>query len=134
MRIMSSEEAAYVAGIIDGEGYLEFGWRKRIRRERKGSPTYDTLTVRLEVPQVDGRLIDYLIKTTAEGARDMKHYPTKENRQDQHRWRVGFHGVYRILKQVYPFLIVKQKKAKEIIDYYDKKFLEKINRSFSKHH
>ena len=90
--------------------------------------------MRLEVPQVDGRLIDYLMKTTAEGNRDMKTYPTKENWQDQHRWRVGFHGVYRILKQVYPFLIVKRERAKEIIDYYDKKFLEKINRSFSKYH
>ena len=134
MRIMTSEESAYVAGIIDGEGYLEFGWRERIRRDRKNEPIYKSLTVRLEVPQVDGRLIDYLMKTTAEGNRDMKTYPTKDNWQDQHRWRVGFHGVYRILKQVYPFLIVKQERAKQIIDYYDKKFLEKINRSFSKYH
>ena len=134
MRIMTSEEAAYVAGIIDGEGYLEFGWKKRIRHDRPKKPVYETLNVRLEVPQVDGRLIDYLMATTAEGNRDMKTYPTKETWQDQHRWGVGFHGVYRILKQVYPFLIVKQKRAKEIIDYYDKKFLEKINRSFSKYH
>ena len=35
MRIMTPEEAAYVAGIIDGEGYLEFGWKKRKRYERK---------------------------------------------------------------------------------------------------
>ena len=134
MKIMTSEQAAYVAGIIDGEGYLEFGWKKRIRHDRKGKPVYQTLNVRLEVPQVDGRLIDYLMATTAEGNRDMKSYPTKETWQDQHRWRVGFHGVYRILKQVYPFLIVKRERAKEIIDYYDKKFLEKINRSFSKYH
>ena len=59
MRIMTSEEAAYVAGIIDGEGYLEFGWKKRTRHERPNKPVYETLNVRLEVPQVDGRLIDY---------------------------------------------------------------------------
>jgi len=67
MRIMSPEQAAYVAGIIDGEGYLEFGWKKRTRHDRKNKPVYETLNVRLEVPQVDGRLIDYLIETTAEG-------------------------------------------------------------------
>ena len=86
MRIMTSEESAYVAGIIDGEGYLEFGWRERIRRDRKNEPIYKSLTVRLEVPQVDGRLIDYLMKTTAEGNRDIKRYPTKEN------WRTSIDG------------------------------------------
>ena len=65
MRIMSPEQAAYVAGIIDGEGYLEFGWKKRTRHDRKNKPVYETLNVRLEVPQVDGRLIDYLMKPTA---------------------------------------------------------------------
>ena len=88
MRIMTPEQAAYVAGIIDGEGYLEFGWKKRTRHDRQNKPVYETLNVRLEVPQVDGRLIDYLIETTAEGNRDMKTYPTKDNWQDQHRWRV----------------------------------------------
>ena len=117
MRIMTSEQAAYVAGIIDGEGYLEFGWKKRIRHDRVNNPVYKTLNVRLEVPQVDGRLIDYLMTTTAEGNRDIKRYPTKDNWQDQHRWRVGFHGVYRILKLVYPFLIVKKERAKQIIDH-----------------
>ena len=35
MRIMTPEQAAYVAGIIDGEGYLEFGWKKRTRHDRQ---------------------------------------------------------------------------------------------------
>ena len=130
---MTSSERAYVAGIIDGEGWVEFKRKPMRRNTRPGKPTHNVLIIRMEVPQVDGRLIDYLMETTGEGNRDMKRYPTKENWQDQHRWRVGFHGVYRILKQVYPFLIVKQERAKQIIDYYDKKFLEKINRSFSKY-
>jgi hypothetical protein len=123
---MTPTESAYIGGIIDGEGCIEFKWANRIRRDRKGTPTYNTLVVRLEVPQVDGRLIDYLIETTKEGTRDMKHYPTNERWQDQHRWRVGYHGVYRILKQVYPYLIVKKEKAKLVVDHYDKKFSKKV--------
>ena len=125
MRTMTPTESAYVAGIIDGEGSIEFKKILRIRRDRKGSPSYNTLIVRMEVPQVDGRLIDYLMETTKEGTRDMKHYPNNENWHDQHRWRVGYHGVYRVLKQVYPYLIVKKEKAKQLIDYYDKKFKKK---------
>ena len=125
---MTPTECAYVAGIIDGEGSIEFKRKPRIRRDRIGTPTYVTLIVRMEVPQVDGRLIDYLMETTKEGSRDMKHYPNNPTHQDQHRWRVGYHGVYRVLKQIYPYLIVKKEKAKLVIDHYDKKFNKKTFR------
>ena len=125
MRTMTSTERAYVGGIIDGEGCIEFKWADRIRKNRKGTPTYHTLIVRMEVPQVDKRLIDYLMEITKEGTRDIKRYPKHPTYQDQHRWRVGYHGVYRVLKQVYPYLIVKKQKAKLIVDHYDKQFLKK---------
>ncbi len=125
MRTLSPTEAAYIAGIIDGEGCIEFKWADRIRRDRKGTPTYHTLIVRLEVPQVDKRLIDWLMEITKEGTRDIKRYPNNPTYQDQHRWRVGYHGVYRVLKQVYSYLIVKKQKAKLVIDHYDEKFIKK---------
>ena len=122
---MTPTESAYVAGIIDGEGCIEFKWADRTRKNRKGSPTYHTLIVRMEVPQVDKRLIDWLMEITQEGTRDIKRYPNNPTWNDQHRWRCGYHGVYRVLKQAYPYLIMKKQKAKLIIDHYDKKFLEK---------
>ena len=125
MRTMTPTESAYVGGIIDGEGHVEFKWVDRTRKDRKGTPTYHTLIVRLEVPQVDKRLIDWLMEITQEGTRDIKRYPNHPTYQDQHRWRVGYHGVYRVLKQVYPYLIVKKQKAKLIIDHYDTKFIKK---------
>ena len=126
MRTMSPTERAYVAGIIDGEGWVEYRYVNRTRNTRPGKPTYRTLIVRMEVPQVDGRLIDYLMATTDEGNRDMKYFPKNPNAQDQHRWRVSHHGVYRILKQIYKHLIVKREKAKLVIDHYDKKFSKKV--------
>jgi len=125
VRTMTPTESAYVGGIIDGEGCIEFKWADRIRRNRKGSPTYRTLIVRLEVPQVDKRLIDYLMEITKEGTRDIKRYPSHPTWNDQHRWRVGYHGVYRVLKQVHPYLIVKKEKSKLVIDHYDKQFFKK---------
>ena len=65
------------------------------------------------------------MEITQEGTRDIKRYPTHPTWHDQHRWRVGYHGVYRVLKQVYPYLIVKKQKAKLVIDHYDKKFFTK---------
>jgi spore coat polysaccharide biosynthesis protein SpsF (cytidylyltransferase family) len=65
------------------------------------------------------------MEVTKEGTRDIKRYPKNPTYHDQHRWRVGYHGVYRVLKQVYPYLIVKKEKAKQLIDHYDKKFKKK---------
>jgi len=96
------------------------------RNTRPGKPVHKVLIIRMEVPQVDGRLIDYLIATTAEGSRDIKRFPTHPTYRDQHRWRVSHHGVYRVLKQVYKYLIVKKEKAKLVIDHYDKKFSKKV--------
>ena len=75
---------------------------------------------------MDGRLIDYLMETTGEGTRDLKKFPKHPTFKTQHRWRACHHGVYRLLKQIYPFLIVKKEKAKLIINHYDEKFSKKV--------
>ena len=123
---MTPTERSYVAGIIDGEGSIEYIQRARIRHDRPGKPVHKVWNIRMEVPQVDGRLIDYLMTTTAEGNRDIKTYPNNPTYQDQQRWRVSHRGVYRVLKQVYKYLIVKREKAKLVVDHYDKKFSKKV--------
>ena len=122
MRIMTLEERAYVAGIVDGEVWLEYRRKKMRRNTRPGKPVHNVLVIRMEVPQVDGRLIDYLMATTGEGNRDLKKFPNHPTFKTQHRWRLCHHAVYRVLNQIYPYLIVKQEKAKLIIDHYDEKF------------
>ena len=56
---------------------------------------------------------------------DLKKYPNNPEWQDQHRWRVSYRGVYRILKQIKKYLIVKQEKAELVINHYDKIFSKK---------
>ena len=126
MRTMTPTERSYVAGIIDGEGSIEYVQRDRIRHDRPGKPVHKVWNIRLEVPQVDGRLIDYLMTTTDEGNRDMKHYPNNDKWQSQHRWRVSYRGVYRVLKQIHKYLIVKKEKSQLVIDHYDKIFSKKV--------
>jgi|TARA_R110000764_G_scaffold74931_1_gene151601 hypothetical protein len=126
MRTMTATERAYVAGIVDGEGSIEYVQRNVIRHDRPGKPVHKVWNIRMEVPQVDGRLIDYLIETTAEGTRDMKRFPNNDKWQDQHRWRVAHRGVYRVLKQIHKYLIVKGEKSKLVVDHYDKIFSKKV--------
>ena len=123
---MTPTERAYVAGIVDGEGSIEYVQRNVIRHDRPGKPVHKVWNIRLEVPQVDGRLIDYLMETTAEGTRDMKRFPNNDKWQDQHRWRVAHRGVYRVLKQIDKYLIVKKEKSQLVIKHYDKIFSKKV--------
>ena len=123
---MTPTERAYVAGIIDGEGSIEYIQRQVVRHDRPGKPVHKVWNIRMEVPQVDGRLIDYLMETTAEGTRDMKRFPNNDKWQDQHRWRCAHRGVYRVLKQIDKYLIVKKEKAKLVVDHYDEIFSKKV--------
>ena len=47
MRTMSLTECAYVAGIIDGEGWLEFKRKPMKRNTRPGKPTHQVLIIRI---------------------------------------------------------------------------------------
>ena len=123
---MTATERAYVAGIVDGEGSIEYVQRQVVRHDRPGKPVHKVWNIRMEVPQVDGRRSDYVMETTAEGTRDMKRFPNNDKWQDQHRWRVAHRGVYRVLKQIDKYLIVKGEKAKLVIEHYDKIFSKKV--------
>ena len=109
---MTSTERAYVAGIIDGEGCIEFKWADRTRKDRKGHPTYRTLICRMEVPQVDKRLIDWLMEISKEGTRDIKRYPNNPTWNDQHRWRVGYHAVLPSAQAGLPLFNCEEAKSK----------------------
>ena len=50
---VKSEDLAYIAGIIDGEGYI--GITKRIRRGK-----YREYTVRISIGQTDGATLDWI--------------------------------------------------------------------------
>jgi len=123
---MTSTESAYVGGIIDGEGYIEFKWADRIRRNRKGTPTYRTLIVRLEVPQVDKRLID-LKKATEKTVFVFDDiYWSAEMIE---AWQEIKHNkkVTLTIDTFYMGLVFfKKEKAKQLIDHYDKKFFKKV--------
>ena len=79
---MSVEERAYVAGIVDGEGWIEFKRKPMRRNTRPGKPIHNVLIIRMEVPQVDGRLIDYLMATTGEGNQGPEEIPQASNVQN----------------------------------------------------
>lgn len=104
--VLSAVEAAYVAGIIDGEGSIAFQIHPVQRRT--GRPRMPVL--RLSVTNTDRVLIDWLLSHLG-GATwtDSKQYIA--NAKPRHVWQVSSAAAQAILETIWPYLIIKQERA-----------------------
>lgn len=96
---MLETEAAYVAGILDGEGYLFFAnpghGRGRARPQ-------------IEVVSTDAELIEWLKETC--GGYCPATLPAKDNRKAQHRWRVNGRGAQRVAGVAAQYMRINRKR------------------------
>jgi len=98
---------AYLAGIVDGCGYIHI--RKYITKAgkpRAGIPVY---TLALSISHKDPRLIDWLVEVLGYG------YVRKE--EGTYRWILTGRKVGKLLERVRPFMVIKQEQADIAIAY-----------------
>lgn len=97
---LSPTEAAYLAGIIDGEGSISMDFRRN--------------TYRLSIGNTDKALLNWIYDRLG-GAIRLKE--KKEGRKPMYYWVCNqMYIVFSILSAVEPYLIVKKGKAKEAFD------------------
>ena len=106
------ERFIYLASVIDAEGTIS------IYHASQPSKNYYAYLLGLTIGNTDTRLIDWLVANYG-GWTSWKRYKTK-NWKDLEIWSVGGEKTYRLLKQVRPFLIVKQKQADLGMEFYRK--------------
>jgi hypothetical protein len=111
---------AYVAGIIDGEGWIGFKAPKDKTKKRY-------LAVVVEVSMTNPT-IPYMLSVqfggsfTESGSRS-------ENRKDQFRWILTGKGAIEFINQIYEFLLVKRKQANLAIAFMQLQELDNSNSS-----
>lgn len=97
---MTETEAAYVAGILDGEGHLAYfhpgAGRGRTRPE-------------MQVDSTDPELIAYL-QEVAPGM-NIQPRPAKGNRKKIYRWRIGGTKACALAEKVAPYMRIDRKRA-----------------------
>jgi len=107
---------AYVAGLIDGDGWINC-------KERKwGSKT--VLSLGVAVNLTDKKAIEWL-KETFKGGCVYSYKPKRGKRNYQwqlHRWI----DVYLFLKAIVPYLVIKKDRAKKIIKVIEEKYKPEI--------
>jgi len=98
---MGDKELGYLAGIIDGCGYIHIRkYTPKAGKPRAGIPVY---TLALVISNKDIRLMEWLVTTLGYG------YIRKEEKL--YRWIITGRRVGDLMEQVLPFLVIKPEQA-----------------------
>ena len=116
--MIRESDAAYMAGLFDGEGSIDFTKRK----EKKRSGTYNCRRVSMEISMTDQSVIRWVHEVLGVGTVVKK--PRKGLRKNgtkylmQWRWRCTFRDAYYVCRVFWPYAHTKLPKIQQVIDHY----------------
>ena len=116
--MIRESDAAYMAGLFDGEGSIDFTKRK----EKKRSGTYNCRRVSMEITMTDQSVIRWMHEVLGVGTVVKK--PRKGLRKDgtkylmQWRWRCTFRDAYYVCRVLWPYAHTKLPKIQQVIEHY----------------
>ena len=116
--MIRESDAAYIAGLFDGEGSIEFTKRK----EKKRNGTYDCRRISMEISMTDESVLRWVTEVLNVGTLTKK--PRKGLRKNgtkylmQWRWRCTFRDAYYVCRVLWPYAHTKLPKIQQVIDHY----------------
>ena len=121
--MIRESDAAYIAGLFDGEGSIEFTKRK----EKKRNGTYKCRRISMEISMTDRSVLLWVLEVLNVGTLTDK--PRKGLRKNgtkylmQYRWRCTFRDAYYVCCVLWPYAHTKLPKIQKIIDHYGHKLM-----------
>ena len=109
---MTEAEAAYIAGLFDGEGTVTY----KKYKEKKTKGTYDCWRISMEIAMTDESVLIWLTEVLGCGTLNKK--PRKNGHKMQYRWRCVFRDCFHVCCILFPFAHVKLGKIQQIIEHY----------------
>tara|TARA_R100000656_G_scaffold119520_1_gene93414 strand:+ start:118 stop:573 length:456 start_codon:yes stop_codon:yes gene_type:complete len=122
---MRTNDAAYIAGLFDGEGSLQYkkGWEKKKKHTGKGYRKTNAWRINMEIAMTDESVIRWVHETLKVGSvvkRNVKGLNKAGKKyKTQWRWRCSFRDALYVCKILWPFAQVKMHKIEQIIDHYE---------------
>ena len=113
---MTSEEAAYIAGLFDGEGTITY--KKYFERKKKGNVVnkYNCWRISMEIAMTDQSVLIWLTEVLGCGTLNKK--PRKNGHKMQYRWRCVFRDAFHVYCVLFPYAHVKLDKITQVIEHY----------------
>ena len=123
---ITNEQAAYIAGLFDGEGSIYFTRRpeKKKKHKGKGYRISNSLRVSMEITMTDQSVVRWVHEVLGCGTVVRK--PRKGLRKDgtkflmQYKWRCTFRDALYVCILLFPYAHTKLEKIQQIIDHYMK--------------
>jgi hypothetical protein len=123
---MNVSDAAYIAGLFDGEGSITY---KQYMRKRKGkNKAYPTWNIQMEISMTERSIMIWLSEVLGCGSVN-KRPPHKASmgKKMQWRWRCGYRDAYYVCKLIWPYAHIKLPKIQKIIDHYARDYVFDTN-------
>ena len=117
---MNPEEAAYIAGLFDGEGCVTY--KKYMKKRTKKEKAYSTWSIELEISMTDQSIIRWLHEALGVGTLASKKVNGKRvdgtSYLKQWRWRCTFRDAYYVCLLIWPYAHTKLPKINKILEHY----------------
>ena len=115
---ISIADAAYIAGLFDADGSVQY--KQYMKKRGKDKKAYPTWNIRMEISMTDKFVIQWVHETLGVGTLGEKP-PGKGQlgKKMQYRWRCGFRDALYVSKLLWSEAKVKLHKIEQIIDHYE---------------
>ena len=126
---ITNEQAAYIAGLFDGEGSIYFAKRPEKKKKHKG-PGFrysNSQRISMEITMTDQSVLKWVHEVLGVGTLNKK--PRKGLRKDgtkflmQYKWRCTFRDAFYVCCILWPHAHTKLPKIQQIIDHYSGKLM-----------
>ena len=116
---MNQNDIAYMAGLFDGEGHVEY--KKRLVKQKKGkNRAYKTWSIRCEMSMTDREVMEWFHETLGFGTLNKREAKLSwTGKKPQWRWRCSYRDALEFAKLLWPYAQVKLHKIEQIIDHYE---------------
>jgi hypothetical protein len=114
---MEISEAAYIAGLFDGEGSVYIKKMDQIKHKRPGKPVHKVWIIRMEMAMTDKDTIKWCHELF--GCGHFGERKVKKGYKRQWRWRVSHRDALYVAKILWPYAKTKLHKIEQIIDHYE---------------
>jgi len=112
-------EVAYMAGLFDGEGHVEY--KKRLVKQKKGkNKAYKTWSIRCEMSMTDKEVMEWFHQTLNFGTLNKREAKKSwTGKKPQWRWRCSYRDALKFAKLMWPYAQVKLHPLEQILDHYE---------------
>lgn len=115
--MIAQTDIAYLAGLFDGEGNIQY--KQYMRKRRNNEKAYPTWSIRMEVSMTDESVIRYIHQVLGVGTVSKRPpHKTSMGKKMQYRWRCGFRDAYYVCRLFWPYAHVKLPQIQKIVDHY----------------